>query len=542
MMRNNNTHMGRFALPARGEDRFIYIAIFGFLMFVAYIAVLNHLIFFSAMHMNEEEAISPTRVRHSSMSSIHSIDKLRKVQANVDDDNDNHGNDNGNDMNGNHVDNNRKDIDEEEMDDEHANAIGGGKSEMDNEDTQKSTFVPTLRNKKILIEITTVGMRQFALLEMVFDSIRDMCECGAHISLHITTANCDPTLVNSRCTLTPDEEKMPKNYPPDIVNQLNERFNCRDPDGRIDSYVHIKSVQWGKRMVDFHRKIFYDNIDNGYDIFIHTEEDEVIRPTSVLAFLDETEKLRQLVGDERLTDYSMGFVRYENQRHREDMRRVIWEFEWDKDLEIVDHPGLNGNYFTTPPPWHHQGMFMATREQLLAWAKRGPDCHFDKVQLIPAYHRERVSGGANLYDAEVCNITQLLPLDSFDDFLIHHLPDQNNRRTPNKVHSTMDMHKKRMNAILQQDPERKLWIDEEGNYNGLEMWKDEHDPTKSLDNHDISEYWKYLDRGGMLTFTNYTSFKDNEYYDKSRKMIYYEGDESEDEEEEEKEVEDGRGE
>ena len=54
------------------------------------------------------------------------------------------------------------------------------------------TFVPTLRGKKIFIEITTVGLTQYAYFEMVLDSIRNICEAGAHVSVHVTTTNCNP--------------------------------------------------------------------------------------------------------------------------------------------------------------------------------------------------------------------------------------------------------------------------------------------------------------------------------------------------------------
>ena len=76
---------------------------------------------------------------------------------------------------------------------------------------------------------------------------------------------------------------------------------------------------------------------------------------------------------QRLGDYSLGFVRYENEMDHSEKKRVVWEFEWDPDVELVKHPGIEGRYFTSPP-WHHQGMFMATRLQLLAWKTREPDC------------------------------------------------------------------------------------------------------------------------------------------------------------------------
>lgn len=167
---------------------------------------------------------------------------------------------------------------------------------------QPNGFISTLRGKKILVEVTTVGQFQYSYLEHVLDKFRDLCETGAKVSLHITTSNCDPQPEDGDpdCPLyeRSAEETLENNYSVEKIDQLNERFRCRDPDGSLDVSVHLVSPDWGKQVVDNHRRIFYDRIDDGYDVFVHSEEDETIRPTNILAFMDEMEKLRQLVGDE----------------------------------------------------------------------------------------------------------------------------------------------------------------------------------------------------------------------------------------------------
>jgi hypothetical protein len=137
----------------------------------------------------------------------------------------------------------------------------------------------------------------------------------------------------------------------------------------------------------------------------------------------------------------MGFIRFENQMEDSTLRRVVWEFEWDtqKPLDIVQHPDIQGQYFTTPP-FHHQGMYMATRDQLRAWKTRKPFCHFDIILRRPAYHTERVSGAVELFSEEYCNVTQLIPLDSAEDFYVHHLPNTNHVRTPQYVITTRKLH------------------------------------------------------------------------------------------------------
>lgn len=66
------------------------------------------------------------------------------------------------------------------------------KSDPSSHSTNGNEFIPTLRGKKILIEVTTVGQSQYAFFENVLDGFRDLCETGAQVSLHITTTNCEP--------------------------------------------------------------------------------------------------------------------------------------------------------------------------------------------------------------------------------------------------------------------------------------------------------------------------------------------------------------
>ena len=93
-----------------------------------------------------------------------------------------------------------------------------------NEALNSGKFIPTLRNKKILIEITTVGQSQYAYFENVLDSFRDLCEAGAKVSLHITTTNCDPKPQEGdpECPLygQSSEETLENNYSVEKIDQL----------------------------------------------------------------------------------------------------------------------------------------------------------------------------------------------------------------------------------------------------------------------------------------------------------------------------------
>jgi len=361
---------------------------------------------------------------------------------------------------------------------------------------ERESFVPTLRGKKVFFGITTVGLGSFWYLEHMIDSVRDLCEAGANVSFHITSSNCNPNILECAIKNQLGNETLQDNFSVDTISQLNERLRCRNPEGNLDLTIHLISPDWGKEICNNHRILFYEHIDE-FDVFIHTEDDQLIRPTNVLAFMHEMEKVRQLVGDERLPDYSIGFVRYENQVGRFDNRRIVWEFEWDPELEMINHPGIEGRYFTSPP-WHHQGMFMATRQQLIAWKTRAPDCHFHKIERRSGWHRERITGALDLYDEDYCNVTQLLPVDSFEDLLIHHMPNKNYYRSPLNIITTRNLHKMRINAMQSMDKNKQIWINDKGEYNGIKMINDERDPTKRM-HFNLADYREYVVRGGRLT-------------------------------------------
>lgn len=142
---------------------------------------------------------------------------------------------------------------------------------------------------------------------------------------------------------------------------------------------------------------------------------------------------------------------------------------------------------------------MALPEQLLAWKTRGPDCHYHKVVRRDAYHRERTTGGLDLYNEEYCNVTQLLPFDTLDDFLIHHLPNKNYRRMPLNLLSVRNLHKMRLKELQKlEDDTHKIRVDANRNYDGIVLKEDERDPTKRM-HFDTTEFREYVENGGRLT-------------------------------------------
>jgi len=220
----------------------------------------------------------------------------------------------------------------------------------------------------------------------------------------------------------------------------------------------------------------------------------------VVAYLDETEKLKSFAGP-KFSDYSIGFYRYEISH--EHQQRMSFEHQYP-GIHGVDN---NSRYVEAKLP--HQAVFMATREQLLAWKER---CAFD-IANPPEFptklnrHREFVSS-LRLFKQDLdptryfgCQVQQMIPLDSFEDFMVHHMSNRYCCDIPNQIFSSLDMQETRM-GIAEDNKDQKMWVDSDGNYNGIRMELDENwEYLKRLEDHAswfmaLNEYKDYVRRGG----------------------------------------------
>lgn len=277
----------------------------------------------------------------------------------------------------------------------------------------------SLQKPRILIAIASYDLNQYQYLDRLMDSVfYDVCIGASVVDIVIYT-----TVV----------------WPVSSFEGWVER-SC----GMIE--IRIKSPSWKKRLVNFHRELFYEKL-NLYDLFIYTEDDHLLQPRHIFGFLKETEVLKTMLGEDRYTDYSIGFLRYEEHdqsssrnRHQENLpsskQKVIWEHPWDlsslegfKARHVVELSGINSSsheYFNGGD-LNHQGMFMATPHQLLAWKERRPDCRFNTTWFLERPGRREKVSSLHLFSEEGCNVTQLIPMQMYQDYLIHHMPNNQHK-------------------------------------------------------------------------------------------------------------------
>lgn len=288
-----------------------------------------------------------------------------------------------------------------------------------------------LDGKRILVAIAAFDFSQLPHLEEVLDGFHDLCVAGAYVDVFIHAT-------------------VP--YPVTLIDLLNTRHQCTNPSPRAGLSINIVLVSPSVRLhlVDFHRPLFYEKIDE-YDIFIYTEDDIRVAPHTIGAYLYETDRVRNIVGDDKAPDYNVGIARYEynypadividdgTRTATANATRVYWEHSWHpvipKAVDAVPQDPLKDKYVHMKN--HHQGMYIATRDLLKAWKDR-PNCQFDVVRNRPGQKdkpsqptegTQRVwMSSQMLYGNRHCNVQQVIPIDKFGELTVLHLPNKNYRR------------------------------------------------------------------------------------------------------------------
>jgi len=305
------------------------------------------------------------------------------------------------------------------------------------DDTSTTTTTSSMTIPRIMVAVLAYNLDQFQYFDLIYDSFRDICISGFSIDVYIYTTIDWPLEIMKSL-----ESRM---GPCHHHQQQHSSSSSSGPYFNVSIIIKDPSVKTD--LARFHKTLFYENIYN-YDLFIYTEEDHLILPRHVTSYLEETNHLKQKLGGgdhsadssssttttSRFTDYSIGFVRYErnpDDNYSQNTFEHFWNLENFTETHMVHVEGIDDHDTTTtyfnPRENHHQGMYMATREQFLAWSER-PNCRFNDSTITYGDGQEDLTrqfmSSLWLYSKEGCNVTQLIPTKSYHDFFIHHLPDK----------------------------------------------------------------------------------------------------------------------
>lgn len=375
-----------------------------------------------------------------------------------------------------------------------------------------------LQSVRILVAIAAYDFSQIPHLEEVLDSYHDVCVAGARqidVVVHATVA-----------------------YPVALIDLWNTRFNCE----AFQIQIALKPKSLRLHLVDCHRELFYNRLDD-YDLFIYTEDDIQVSPTTVATYLYETQELRRYIqsisrpsAKYKPSDFNVGIVRYEynypanvimddKTRHAtQNVTRVYWEHSGFQRpvisnaiyTVVEDDSYLAKRYFTMKN--HHQGMFLATRDLLLAWKER---CNFHVASNRPGRRSQPTEGTQRvwmssqmLYGHRRCAVLQVLPKTrSFGALTVWHLPNKNYRRVGKyrkRVFSdgseTFDQpHPSLLSAMELHLGMRKAWPPEpQIPYRGIMMVDEQGDKDRTpLLERRMADFQRYVDNGGILSDEDY---------------------------------------
>lgn len=369
-----------------------------------------------------------------------------------------------------------------------------------------------LKGQRILIAIAAFDFSQIPHLEEVIDSYHDLCIAGASVDLviHSTIA-----------------------YPVTLIDLWNSRFVC--PDFNVSVVLKNKSLRL--HLVDCHRTLFYEKI-NEYDLFIYTEDDIRVTPGTVATYLYETMRVANLVTADTTnskavpSDFNVGIVRYEynypanvviddKTRHAtQNVTRVYWEHSGFKRpvvpnaVEPIKEEALAQDYITMKN--HHQGMYLATRDLLVAWKDR-PKCEFDVIRDRPGRGSQPTEGTQRvwmssqmLYGGRHCGVKQVIPKEKFGALTVLHLPNKNYRRVgkyrkrefSDGTETFEAPHSSLLTAMELHLGLRQAWPPKpQRPYRGIRMIDEVQKPgdrTPLLERR-MDEYQAYVKRGGVLS-------------------------------------------
>jgi hypothetical protein len=306
--------------------------------------------------------------------------------------------------------------------------------------TDNERVTSELDGLKILVALVAFDFSQLPHLEEVLDAYSDLCAAGSNVDIVIYAT-------------------VP--WPVTLIDLLNTRFHCTNPSPRagLTITVHLKSPSLRLHLVDCHRELFYERLDD-YDLFVYSEDDIRVSPKTVATYLSETKRLEDSMGGDAQSaaNFNVGIVRYEynyppqitiddkTRRATQNVTRVYWEHSWHPPVpKSVDRiPQTIGNNADETYVYminHHQGMYLATRTLLQAWKKK-KGCEFHEIKNRPSVHgkpgqpaegTQRVwMSSAQLYGKKHCGIQQVLPVSKFGALSVLHLPNKNYRRVGRK--------------------------------------------------------------------------------------------------------------
>lgn len=208
---------------------------------------------------------------------------------------------------------------------------------------QGGMVVPLDRRPRLLFMSAVYSFDQFLYLQKVLDAMRDHCNDGWNVTVHLQVAN-----------------GMTYTHPRYI--EIQDRAYCYD----MNAYIPIILDPYGKigfGLNSKHRKYVLEHLEE-YDYYSYAEEDMHLTVSHLRAIL-EGEKLLKSALPKTWLRYMIGFFRWEDSIV--DSERVSWEY-FPERMHVVDMGPKLGKFVVTNNL--NQAIYVLSRDHLKDLEKR----------------------------------------------------------------------------------------------------------------------------------------------------------------------------
>ena len=270
---------------------------------------------------------------------------------------------------------------------------------------------------RLLFMMASYTMEQLGALQKTLDCMRDICNAGWNVTVHVQTAS----------DLVYDHERY---------QEFQRRLWCADAQDYVPLILeHYDKIGFG---LNARHRIYMRKHVMDYDYFSFAEEDMLLTISHLTAFVAFQNHMKVVLPKTHLR-YTIGFLRYEDSSL--DTERVSWEYT-PSLIDVADMGVAVGQFLVTTNL--NQAIYLLSQEQVLDLQDR---CGFLSDYGQNAFYRELrkamdkdwkyLAVGVSEWSSSFqqilqCGMRRVIPVQQYEQFMIHHAVNKAQHRRPRK--------------------------------------------------------------------------------------------------------------
>lgn len=303
------------------------------------------------------------------------------------------------------------------------------KSILRTTDSTTTSFLVKSHRPRLLFMTATYTMDQLKAFQMTLDCMRDICNAGWNVTIHVQSAS-DLSYAHERYA------------------EFQSRLWCADSESHIPLVIeNYKKIGFG---LNSRHRLFMREHVRDFDYFSFAEEDMLLTISHLKSFIRFQSLMKKHLPKTHLR-YTIGFMRYEDSILKEDTERVSWEYV-PALIHVADMGPELGKFVVTNNL--NQAIYLLSQEQVADLENR---CHFLSDIGQNAFYKEMrramdrdwkyLAAGVSEWSSSFqqvlqCGMRRVTPLEGYESFMIHHAVDKAQTRRPRKeLLNARDLHK-----------------------------------------------------------------------------------------------------